>query len=593
IADRTAALCEAVERLEQEIGSRHEAERQLREREERYALALQGADDGVWDWNFADGTIYFSPRWKAILGHSDDEIGDSPDEWLGRVHAEERPQLLAEIEAHREGAISHLNAEYRIRHGDGTYRWVQTRGLALRDEGGAAVRMSGSQTDITQRRIAEELLQYDALYDPLTGLPNRTLFLDRLGRAVERSKRNEEYQFAVLFLDLDDFKIVNDSLGHGVGDELLRGFARRLRACLRPSDTMARLGGDEFTILLEDASPLDAALQVTARIREALEEPFDLQGHEVYASASIGIAGSQLGYSSPQDLLRDADIAMYRAKSLGSNQYVVFDEEMHAEAMERLRLHTDLRRALEREEFRLFYQPIVSLETGRIVGLEALVRWEHPEQGIVSPEAFVPMAEETGLIIPLGRWVLREACRQLAEWQRCLPGGDEVFVSVNLSSKQFALPNLRREMQDVLAQTEFNACNLKLEISERALLEHSDALAELLRQLGKERIRLSIDRFGMGYSNLGSLQRLPVDTLKVDRSFVAGIHDGNGNLTMVNTIVSLAEVLHAEVVAQGVEAPEQLASLRALHCQYAQGFFFSEPLDAEHAGALIAAAPTW
>lgn len=576
--------------------TREELERRLadcRASEERYALAVDGAGDGIWDWDLERDTLFFSARWKQILGLGEDEMGSSPDEWFERVHPGERDGLLAAIGAHRDGDATELHHEYRLRHRDGTYRWVLTRGRALRDADGRARRMSGSQTDVTQRRASEELLLYDAFYDSLTGLPNRALFMDRLGRVVERAKRNPEYSFVVLFLDLDGFKWVNDTLGHAVGDRLLRDVARRLRRCVRPSDTVARLGGDEFTILLEDASDVDAAVQVTRRIDDALAASFSLDPYVLFVSASIGIAGNVRRYARADELLRDADIAMYRAKSGGAGRHVIFDEEMHGEAVAKLQLQTELRRALDQDELRLFYQPIVSLERSTIAGFEALVRWQHPQRGLIAPAHFIPMAEETGIIVPLGLWVLREACRQLNRWRHGSAERADLFVSVNLSGKQLALRNLRQEVNQILHDADFCACNLKLEISEGAFVDHADAATDLLRQLGEIDVGLCIDDFGTGHTSILSLRDHPVDLLKVDRSLIGSLPDDRDNAEIVRAAVSLARSLRLEVIAEGVETGEQLAILRSMGCAYAQGFLFSHPLDADSTDALLSAPPRW
>ncbi|HEY9874186.1 MAG TPA: PAS domain S-box protein, partial [Candidatus Obscuribacterales bacterium] len=520
---------------------RKRAEEALKESEERYALAVKGSNEGLWDWNLKEDIVYFSPRWKAMLGHEDREISDSPDEWFNRVHPEDLERVKSAIKIHLQGLISHFEKEYRILHRDGTYRWMLCRGLAIRDSQGKAYRMSGSQTDITDRKIAEEQLTYDAFHDPLTGLANRALFMDRLGQAIARQKRHLDYQFAVLFLDLDRFKVVNDSLGHSAGDQLLKAIARRLQLQQRPGDTVARLGGDEFVIILTDITDVNEVTSVAERIQKQLEHPLHLEGQEVFITASIGIA---LGRSNPPgyayhwagDLLRDADIAMYRAKALGKARYQVFTTAMHTSAVARLQLENDLRRALDdfrlpildfglgntpqsptletnnitSEEFELtkqnlanklaadaerlhnskpnnqipklllHYQPIVSLSTGKITGFEALVRLFHPERGMISPVEFIPVAEETGLIIPLGAWVLRTACQQIRVWQLVSPG---LSVSVNISGRQFSQHDLLLQIQKILNDTGLEARSLKLEITESVVMENAQAATLMLQHL--------------------------------------------------------------------------------------------------------------
>jgi diguanylate cyclase (GGDEF)-like protein len=441
--------------------------------------------------------------------------------------------------------------------------------------------------DITDRKRAEERLLYDAFHDALTGLPNRALFIDHLKLSVERAKRRKDRQFAVLFLDFDRFKIINDSLGHMVGDQLLVGIARRLEACLRPGDTVARLGGDEFTVLLEDLNDTREAIEVAERLQQTLSLPFNLKGSEVFTTVSIGIALSTIGYEHAEEVLRDADTAMYRAKLNGKARHELFDKAMHASAMTLLQLETDLRRAIERKEFVLHYQPIVALETGVIRGFEALVRWQHPERGFISPIDFIPIAEETGLIIPIGQWVLEEACRQIRKWQDQFPQHPPLQISVNLSGKQFTQANLIEQISRLLRETEIDPHTLKLEITESMMMENIDTAINMLEQLRRLGIELSMDDFGTGYSSLSYLHRFPISTLKIDRSFVSRMTSNNENAEIVRTIVMLARNLDMNIVAEGVETEGQLAQLKSLECEYGQGYFFSKPVAAEGAARLL------
>lgn len=442
--------------------------------------------------------------------------------------------------------------------------------------------------DITDRKRAEEQMIHDAFHDPLTGLPNRALFLDHLKLAVERAKRREgNHLFAVLFLDLDRFKVVNDSLGHNVGDQLLITISRRLESCLRPGDTVARLGGDEFTILLDDIKDASDAIRLAKLIQEVLRLPFNLDEHEVFTTVSIGIALSATDYDHPEDLLRDADTAMYRAKSLGKARHEVFDKPMHAHAMELLQLEIDLRRAIERQEFCIHYQPIVSLTSGRISGFEALVRWKHPERGLITPEKFIPVAEETGLIVPIGQLVLSEACRQTRRWQRQFPAMQPLSISVNLSSKQLTQPDLIDQIKQSLQRSGLDPLSLKLEITESVVMENTETAISMLTQLRALQVGLSIDDFGTGYSSLSYLHRFPVGTLKIDRSFVSRLGNNDENGEIVKTIIMLAQNLKMDVVAEGVEKDDQLLHLRNLKCDYAQGYLISKPVDAEGAAKLL------
>jgi len=436
-------------------------------------------------------------------------------------------------------------------------------------------------------QASEEHFRHAAFHDALTGLPNRALFTDHLRHVVERAKRHGDHNFAVLFLDLDRFKNINDSLGHTVGDLLLVAVAERLKSCLRQADVVARFGGDEFAVLLDGFSGPEDAVRVAEKIQKEISLPLTIDSHEAFTSASIGIALGAAGYERPEEILRDADTAMYRAKEAGKASFEVFDELMYARAVSLLRLENDLRRAIERQEFRVYYQPIVVLKTGEVCGFEALVRWEHPERGLISPAEFIPVAEETGLIVPLGKWVLEEACRQTREWQRQSFAHRELTLIVNLSGKQLARGDLSIQIQEVLERTDFDARSLKLEITETVVMANADLAITILEQLHALGIQLSIDDFGTGYSSLSYLHRFPAQILKIDRSFIGRMGLGDENLEIVRTIIMLARNLGMEVIAEGVETKEQLAQLRALSCGYGQGYLFSVPLDAESAAALL------
>ena len=572
--------------------SHKRAQEALRESEERYALAAQGANDGLWDWNVLTNFVHYSPRWKAMLGCQEGEVGGTPEEWFDRIHDADRERVKQEIVAHQKGLTPHFESENRMLHKDGSFRWMLSRGLAVRDASGKTLRMAGSQTDITEGKVS----------DPLTGLPNRLLFIDRLGRVIKHAKRRKDHIFAVLFLDLDGFKMINDSVGHLIGDQLLLGVANRLEKCLRSTDTVARLGesftvarlgGDEFTVLLDDLKDPNDAKRAAERLMKALTAPFVLGGKEVFTSVSIGIALSNPAYEQPEDILRDADTAMYRAKSLGKARFEVFDADMRASVMARLQLETDLRRALERQEFRNFYQPIVSLASGKIAGFEALLRWEHPTRGLLGPEEFIAVAEETGLIRELGWWNLREACRQISDWKAHPDADPDLIISVNLSVKQFLQPNLVSDIKGLLRELAFPPESLKLEITESTVMGDPSAAVEMLLQMKALGIRLAIDDFGTGYSSLSYLHRFPLDTLKIDRSFISGMCEGGEGMEIARTIMPLANNLRLDVVAEGVETMEQVAFLKKLHCKFAQGFYFSKPLAPEDAAALLMGQPAW
>jgi diguanylate cyclase (GGDEF)-like protein/PAS domain S-box-containing protein len=572
-------------RIETQL-ARMQAEAALRESEERYALAVRGANDGLWDWNLKTNQIYLSPRWKVMLGLDESEVLDHPQTWFERLHPDEVERVRTEIDAHLQGRTSHFETEHRMLHENGKFLWIRTRGLAVRDSTGKAYRMAGSQTDITEGKVA----------DALTGLPNRILFTDRLAHSLDRAKRYKDYLCALLFLDLDRFKVVNDSLGHVVGDQLLVAIARRLEGCLRSNDmvarlgtdhTLARMGGDEFTILLDDVKHVSDALRVAERVQEHLARSFDLSGHEVFTSASIGIATSATGYETPQAILRDADTAMYRAKSLGGARCELFDSEMRERAIARLQLETDLRRAVERHEFELHYQPIVSLQCDRIEGFEALLRWRHPDRGMVMPTDFIAVAEETGLVIPIGWWVLREACRQMSDWQPDLGLVQPLTISVNLSGRQFMQPDLIENTDAILRETGLAAARLKLEITESTIMERTESVVATLRDLKALGVQLAMDDFGTGYSSLSYVHRFPIDTLKIDRSFVNRLTADSEASEVVRAIVGLAHNLGMDVIAEGVESPEQLAQLKLFGCEYGQGFLFSPALAFDDARALM------
>ena len=551
----------------------------LRESEERYSLAARGANDGLWDWDLKTGRVYFSPRWKSILGLEETEVSDRPEEWLGRVHPEDLPRLKRDLEAHLEGRSPHFENEHRLLHKNGGFRWILSRGLAVRDAHGKPYRIAGSQTDTTGRKV----------YDGLTGLPNRVLFRDRLASSLARAKRHPGHCFAVLFLDLDRFKLVNDSLGHTAGDQLLIEVARRLGGCIRLGDTIARLGGDEFAILLEEVRDVSDATRVAARIHEALSVPCQIDGRQVFTSTSVGIALSATGYESPESVLQDADTAMYRAKRLGTARYEVFDEAMRARALARLQMENDLRWTLEREQLELHYQPIVSLASGELLGFEALVRWSHPERGPVAPDAFIPIAEETGMILPLGLQVLAKACRQMREWTARSPEAKPLLLSVNVSGKQLAHGDFPERIAEVLRETGLPPGSLKLEITENAIIENADSAAELLHRLRDMGVGIWLDDFGTGHASFSYLYRFPIDTLKIDRSFIQQLDQNGTSLEITRAIVLLAHSLGLAVIGEGVESPGQRDRLRDFACDSIQGFLVSFPLTPEAAGELVAA----
>ncbi|MFP5512620.1 MAG: EAL domain-containing protein [Alphaproteobacteria bacterium] len=572
-----------------DITDRKLAEQRLRQSEERYALAAAGAADGLWDWHIDGGEIYYSPRWKAMLGYEDAEIGGTVDEWFRRVLPGDLDGLRTAINLHLTGERPHLQHEFRIRDKAGAEMWMLVRGLAVRDDRGCAVRMAGSMTDITARKKAEQQILFDAVHDAMTGLPNRTLLLDRIGQALDRNRRAGARPFAAIIIDLDRFKAINDALGTSAGDRVLRIVAKRLDTSRRVGDTLARLSADEFAVLVDELDDAGDALEAAERMARAISRPITLEeGRDLVLTASIGVALSQTGYDRAEDMLRDASLSMYRAKSGGRARIDVFDAKLRRQAMAAMRMEADLRAALEQGQLCLHYQPIVLLETGAIAGFEALMRWNHPDRGLVPPAEFIPLAEETGLITPMGRWALREAVRRLALWQARFPRATPLFMSVNVSTRQFRDDDLVGAVRDLLDAVPIPPSSLKLELTESLLMQDPDECRMLMQSIRDMDVRLSIDDFGTGYSSLAYLHKLPVDVLKIDRSFVRAVSTGEGNAAIVQVIAGLATILRLDAVAEGVETADEAVYLRGL-CKYAQGYHFARPAPPEAVERLLAA----
>jgi diguanylate cyclase (GGDEF)-like protein/PAS domain S-box-containing protein len=582
--EKDAPLLKVAEELGHQIGQalgRRLAKEALKESEERYALTARGANDGFWDWDLRRDEIHFSERWKAMLGYADHEVGTGSGEWLSRIHPEDSARVREKIAAHRGNASAPFEQEYRMRHKDGTYRWVFGRGFALRDSEGKAYRMAGAQTDVTDRRA----------HDALTGLPNRALFAERLSQALARSKRRGGPLFAVLFVDLDHFKSANDLLGHLAGDQLLVSSSKRIESCVRPGDMVSRFGGDEFAILLDGISGLGDATRVADRIQKELAAPFEFDGQEIVSSASVGIAMSTRGYGSVEDLLRDADAAMYRAKTLGGGRFEVCDEAMRTAILARRGLEQDVRRGLEKGEFHAHYQPIVSVATGRAVGLEALMRWHHPSGKLLLPSEFAAVAEETGLIVPIGYALLQEACHKVREWEGQNAGARARFVSLNLSPRQCAERGLVEKIRGVLDECGLAPEALHLEITEETLSSLGPPAARCLGGLRALGVLVDLDRFGRGPFTLDALQRLPIGGLKAEPVLLAGVNGRPPSL--LRGIAQLAHDLGKTVIATGVENHRQLARLRKIRCPLAQGFYFSRAVQADEVPSLLGASPPW
>jgi diguanylate cyclase (GGDEF)-like protein/PAS domain S-box-containing protein len=557
-----------------DISERKQAEEALRRAEARYRTLVEQLPLAIYVDRLDElsSNVYTSPQIEAMLGYTVEQWTQNPSLFVEVLHHEDRERVLAaHRRAHATGEPLHL--EYRLRTREGNVVWVQDEARVLVDGGESF--LQGYLLDVTARREAEEQLRHQAFHDPLTGLANRALFTDRVEHALVLGGRTGT-GVAVLFLDLDDFKAINDSLGHVAGDRLLAAAGGRLRETLSPAYTVARLGGDEFAILVEDPNAPTAALDAAERLIAALETPFELEGREVFVTASVGIA---LG-GEADELLRSADVAMYRAKAGGKAQYVVYTPRMDEDLVGRLELVSDLRRARVEEDFVLHYQPVVDLVTGAVHGVEALVRWQHPTRGLVSPGDFVPLAEETGRIVELGRWVLGEACRQAARWRGQLPGVRSLAVSVNVSTRQVRRSVLVDDVQAALAESGLPPEALVLELTESVLARRREELTAVLEEVAALGVRIALDDFGTGYSSLSLLQDLPVDSLKVDRSFVRDLDTSPRRAGFVRAIVDLADALGVTVIAEGVETEAQVAELRRLGCRVGQGFLFARPLEA-------------
>jgi len=574
------------EKKKTEIQSQRERLMQaLQEGEERYRTIA----DFAYDWEIWIGTegnvLYCSPSCERITGHPPEQFFESPelvheiiipndrnawDDYLVKANKEQGDTL-----------------DFRIHNADGETRWLGVVGRSVSGIGMKPLGIRCSFRDITERKQMEEQLRHQALHDPLTNLANRTLCLDRVGQAMRRATRRENYYFAVVFLDLDRFKIINDSLGHRFGDMVLTETGNRLDEHVRGLDTVSRFGGDEFVLLLDELASPGEAIRIVKRIRQALAKPFIFNGHEVQTTASFGVVLSPIGDIKAADVLQNANIAMHRAKDAGRNRFKVFTDRMLESAVDQLTMENDMRRGLAIGNFHIEYQPIMDLNGSDLMGFEALARWNHPERGPIPPSEFIPMAEESGLILELGEWVLRTSLKTLSAWRNSTSGAKGIFMSVNLSSKQFACMDLDKIILQTLQDVDLPPSALKLEITESALMDHPEAAIRVLRRLRKTGVHFSIDDFGTGYSSLSQLQQLPVDTLKVDRSFISRMESDPENMEIVKAVIALAHSLDLSVIAEGVEDPNQLCSLLDLNCECVQGFYFHEPMSTEKALNLL------
>ncbi len=587
VEERTAELAKTNEELALEIIERERTSECLRVSEERLESILGSIEDVIWSMHpTASQFIYFNAAVEKIYGYPISKFFADPGFWLKVVHEDDRER----IEVANRGIMmtGTVCEEYRILRPNREVRWVSDRRYLVYDRDGKVIRIDGIVRDITSQRRAQDQLVHDALHDALTGLPNRNLFMDRVEQAIKYGNRHAQYMFAVMFIDLDRFKMVNDMYGHLIGDQFLQAIAKLLESCLRSvGDTVARLGGDEFTILIDDIQEVHEALMIADRILTKFTHPINLTTQTIFASASIGLVISNRDYANGNDLLRDADIAMYRAKSLGKGRYILFDKEMYEQNLKVSQLDSDLHYALERQEFELYYQAIVSLQSNKLAGFEALIRWHHPERGLVSPNEFIPIAEETGLIIAIGDWVLHQACQQMRTWRSKFPEAKSLKMSINLTCQQIREKNLIEKLDRVLAVSGLDGSTIRLEITESSMMDQGEETIAKLEQLRARNIQLSIDDFGQGYSSLSYLHRFPVNTLKIDRTFVELMNEGGQNLEIIRTIIILAHALEMNVVAEGVETNEQAVMLKQLGCEYGQGYFFSRPIIAAAAEKLI------
>lgn len=585
---RTSELAKINEQLKQELAERERAEALIISTKARLQHLLVSSPAVIYSCK-PDADLPFtfvSDNVREQLGYEPGEFFEDIKFWSSHIYPDDRDKIMSGLNCLLKQG--HHIQEYRFRHKDGAYLWVRDEMRLISDNKGEPLEIVGYWIDITERRNAEEQLAHRALYDHLTKLPNRSLFIDRLGVAIEHKKRYGDYLFAVMFMDVDRFKIINDSLGHLIGDQLLIMIARRLKKSLRAFDTISRLGGDEFAVLFENIKNITDIDPVIERIRSEMKEPFNLSGREVLVTISMGIALSNMSqYTQPEEILRDADIAMYYAKESGKACHMLFDSSMHAKAVKFLQMEIDLRTAIEHKEFVLFYQPIVTINDRKIIGFEALLRWQSPK-GIIPPDEFIPVAEETGLIIPMGHWILKEACRQMREWQERFPGLQDLTISVNLTTKEFSQPDFVQLVENVLQETGLKASSLKLELTEKMIIENFEHAAKLFKQLRALNIQMQIDDFGTGHSALNYLLYLPIDAMKIDRSFVNRATVDEDVKEIVRTIVALARTMKMDVIVEGIETEDELSLFRKMESEYAQGFLFSKPLESKAVEELFA-----
>lgn len=566
----------AFARIETHLHLKH-ADDALRSSEERFALAMEGATEGLWDWDLRTDQIFYSPRWKAIIGHDDADLPNQISEWFDRIHVKDVDRVRTEINKHLDGISLRIDTTYRIQHANKTHRWVRTVGMARRNADGTPIRLAGSLSDVTEQ----------ILMDPHTDIPNRTHFRDTIERAIARKQRDESFEFGVIIFELDSYQDLKSSVGHSVSEQLLQDFAQRLKAHTRPRDTVALIGEYSFAMLTDDIGMVADAVRVAERARGIVATPFDIFGEEITSTLSAGIATSYTAYDSAEDILRDATLGLRSAQERGGDCAQIVDPELHAQALSRLHLEADLRRATMTEAFELHYQPIVDFGLGKITGFETLIRWNRPNHGPVSPVVFIPVAERTALINPIGKWVITAACRQHAEWQRSLSQQLDCVLYVNVSPRQIQQPDLADQVAHALSEAGMDPKLLKIEITESAVLEDLDNAVLTLEKLHDLGVRIAIDDFGTGYSSLSTLLRVPIDTIKIDRSFTSTIETDPTAHRIVRAIINMADSLGKDIVAEGIETESQAKIIRDMGAQFGQGYLYSKPVPAALAFDLL------
>gem|GEM_PF-3803965 len=567
----------------------HQAFRESEQRE----ICTQVVDDGLWSWDLSRNQVNYSTHWKSMVGCNEQEIKNSPVEWLVRLHPVNIEKLMQNLADCWQGKVAQFEMEYALMHKDGQYRSMYCKCIVVNNCQGEVSHLIGSQVELTDIQQVEAQLNYDAFHDRLTNLPNHQLFIKRL-QQLSQLKQDANYCFGILYLDLDQFKNINHSFGHLTGDLLLMEIVKRLKSCLGNQDLLARLGGDEFAILLVNCTDADYPSQVASLIQQKFSQPIKVQNHSILISISIGIAApytsDNCSSTNTLDLtesLQNAEIAMHQAKDMGRACNRIFESSSYLQTVEKSKSENDLIKAIEQEQFELHYQPVVRLEDQHLVGFEALIRWQHPELGLISPGDFIPLAEDTGLIIPIGWWVLRSACSQMVQWHRSHPAAESIFISVNITGKQLSQPYGGDIIAQILAETGLNPHCLKLEITESEIIENIALVSATVEKLKNLGVQMSMDDFGTGYSSLSYLQCLPVDTLKIDRSFIQGMEKDHHQLELVKTIIKLAKVFDLDLIAEGIESELQSQQLIEFQCKYGQGYLFSQPVTSAIAGTLL------